>query len=550
MTPNQWFPAAIAGLASLLAAGSVSAQHHSAAPEHPAAILPGMGNHQHPIWTRSSEAQRFFDQGLTLVYAFNHDEAERSFRRAAELDPQAPMPWWGVALAVGPNYNMDVDPEREKKAYDAIQKAGALGAAAPANERAYIEALAARYSSDAHADLRKLAVDYKNAMRELSRRYPDDLDAATLYAESMMDLRPWNLWTPDGKPAEDTGEVIAILQSVLKRDPMHVGANHYLIHAVEASPHPEAALASAQRLETLVPGAGHLVHMPSHIYERTGNYPEAAKSNQAASEADRAYLASTGTGGGMYGLMYYSHNLQFLAIAASMEGRFAEAKAAADRLAENVGPSVQQMRELESFLPTATYMLVRFERWDDILKLPAPDASLGVARGIWNYARGVAFSARRDLSKARAERAELAAAIEKQPAKAMFGFNRARHVLGIALDILDARLAAADGDRKASIARWRSAVESEDALAYNEPPDWYYPVRESLGAELTRDGQYGEAESVFRDDLDRNPRNPRSLFGLWKTLEAEKKTAGAEWVRREFEQAWKNADVPLRLEDL
>ena len=535
----------------ILAVGMAAAQNHPSMISGKAAVLmPGMGNLHHPISTKSAEAQRFFDQGLTLVYAFNHEEAARSFHRAAELDPQAAMPWWGIALAVGPNYNMDVDPAREKEAYDAIQKARALAANGPQNERAYIGALARRYSNDPKANLKALAVDYKNAMRELVARYPEDLDAATLYAESMMDLHPWQLWTLDGKPTEDTDDIIAVLQSVLRRDPQHIGANHYYIHATEASPHPEQALTSARRLETLVPAAGHLVHMPAHIYERTGFYSRAARANRNAAAADRAYLRTTGTQDGVYDLMYYSHNLHFLALSASMEGRFAEAKGAADQLVANVSASVKKMPMLESFLPVPIYMLVRFNRWDDILNLPAPDASLSVTNAIWHYARGVAFAGHGDTANAKQDRRTLAAAIEKQPADATFGFNTARSVLGLALEVLDARVAAAQGDHKGSIEHWRRAVAMQDAMLYDEPPDWYYPVRESLGAALASDGQYDEAAKVFRADLDQNPRNPRSLFGLWQTLKAQHKTADAEWVHREFEKAWKDADVQLQMKDL
>jgi len=526
-----------------------AAQEHADSGK-PAEILSGLGNHHHAIATKNHEAQRFFDQGLTLVYAFNHEEAVRSFRRAAELDPQAPMPLWGIALAAGPNYNMDVDPEREATAFGAVQKAKSLAVSGPQIERDYAAALATRYSGDPKADFKKLAVDYKNAMRDLARQYPDDLDAATLYAESMMDLRPWQLWTLDGKPAEDTEEIIAVLQSVLKRDPQHIGANHYYIHAVEASPHPEQALTSAHRLESLVPAAGHLVHMPAHIYQRTGFYAESAKANKAAAEADRAYLAAGGKQSGVYSLMYYSHNLHFLATAASMEGKFTEANTAADQLVANVTPGVKGMPMLEWFLPTPEYVLVRFNRWDDIVKLSAPDATLTITNAVWHYARGVAFAAKGDTPKAQAERQELAAAIDKLPADAAYGFNSARTVLGLALEVLDARIAAAQHDRKTCIEHWRRAVATQDALAYDEPADWYYPVRESLGAALAGDGQYDEAAQVFRDDLNRNPRNPRSLFGLGETLKAQNKAADAEWVLREFEEAWKDADVQLRMKDL
>jgi len=535
-------------IAIILAASVAAAQKPSASP--PARLWSGLGNHHHPITTSSRLAQRYFDQGLTLVYAFNHDEAVRSFRRAAEFDPRAPMPWWGVALAVGPNYNVDVDPEREKAAFDAIQKAEALAAHASENERAYIKALATRYSGDPKADLKKLARDYRNAMREVAQSFPNDLDAATLYVESMMDLHPWQLWTLDGKPGEDTEEVVAVLRAVLKRDPQHVGANHYYIHALEASPHPEDALASARRLETLVPAAGHLVHMPAHIYERTGYYAEAVKSNQAAAAADRAYIKDSGNGSGMYAMMYYSHNLHFLAHAASMQGRWKEAITAAGQLVTNVSPAVKQVPMLEWFLPFPTYVMVRFGRWDDITSLPAPDASLPIANAVWHYARGSAFAARGEKAKALEERSALAAAIEKQPADATYGYNTARSVLGVGIESLDARIAALNGDSKTSIEHWQKAVAAEDALSYDEPPDWYYPVRESLGAALYRDGQYAQAEKVFRDDLDRNPRNPRSLFGLLQALKAEKKIVEADWVSAEFERAWKGADVQLKMEDL
>jgi len=538
----------LATLVFALGLTPLGAQEQPARP--PATLMSGLGKHHHPIATSSPEAQQFFDQGLTLVYAFNHDEAVRSFRRAAELDPQAPMPWWGVALAVGPNYNLDVDPEREEAAYEAIQKARELARKGPDNERAYVEALARRYSGDPKADRKALAVDYKNAMRDLSHTYPDDLDAATLCAESMMDLNPWQLWTLDGKPGEDTEEIVAVLQSVLRRDPQHIGANHYLIHAVEASPRPEDGLSSARRLETLAPAAGHLVHMPAHIYERTGYYAEAARSNQVAAEADDRYLEASGTQGSIYGLMYYSHNLHFLGASAAMEGRFAEAKSAADRLVANASPGVKQMPMAEWFLPMPTYVLVRFNRWDDLARLPAPDPSLALTTAIWHYGRGVAFAAKGQIAQAQAERAGVADAIAKQPADAMFGFNTARSILGLAQEVLDARLAQAQGDRPAALRHWRKAVADQDALAYNEPADWYYPVRESLGAALFRDGQYAEAEAVFRADLDRNPRNPRSLFGLRETLKAQHKTSSAAWVQQAFELAWKNADFELRMEDL
>jgi tetratricopeptide (TPR) repeat protein len=513
-------------------------------------ILPGLGDYHHAIATKSAEAQRFFDQGLTLVYAFNHEEALRSFLRAAELDQTSPMPLWGIALSVGPNYNLNINPEREKVAYKAIQEARRLAAGAPEKERAYVEALARRYSGEDHPDFQRLNRDYRDAMRDLTGRYPDDLDAATLYAESIMDLHPWSLWTSGGKPTEDTGELLAVLQGILRQDPKHPGANHFYIHALEASPHPEKALASAHMLETMVPAAGHLLHMPSHIYVRLGNYAQAVEANEAAANADRAYLRTTGMQGGVYGLMYYSHNLQFLWFAASMEGKFSEAKQAADELWASVSPNVKRMPMLDALLAGPALVLVRFQRWDDILNLPAPEASLAAARAFWRYSRGVAFSAKGAVSKALAERQELAALVSQPTSGASAGHYSAPGVAALALEVLDARIAAAQADHKASLAHWRRAVEMQDAFPYSEPPDWYYPVRESLGGELARAGQYAEAEEVFRADLQRNPGNPRSLFGLLQALAAQNKTAAARSARQQFEEAWKYAEVTLRLEDL
>src|SRR5712692_9095413 len=317
----------------LMLSTTTSAQHaHEASNDTKRpSLMPGLGDVRHPVSTASSDAQRFFDQGLALVYGFNHAEAVRSFKHAAELDPQSAMAYWGIALALGPNINMDVDAEHEKGAYEAVQKAVSLAAKASEPERAYIQALAKRYSNDPRADLKKLAVNYRNAMADVVRRFPDDLDAATLYAESLMDLRPWQLWSSDGKPAEGTEELVAVLESVLRRNPGHTGANHYYIHAVEASPHPEWALPSAVRLKVLAPAAGHLVHMPAHIDIRTGDYEAAARSNAYAAEADRQYFTATGEQG-MYPMMYYSHNLHFLAVANSMQGRYRDAKRAADQL--------------------------------------------------------------------------------------------------------------------------------------------------------------------------------------------------------------------------
>jgi len=528
-----------------LAFAQTAGHNHPSTDAKPAVLMSGLGEQHHPVSTKNPEAQRFFDQGLILIFAFNHDEAVRSFKRAAVLDPNLAMAYWGIALALGPNINLDVDPEREKAAYEAIQKALALSAKAPEQERAYIEVLAKRYSIDPKADLKKLAVDYKNAMGELVKRYPDDLDAATLYAESMMDLRPWQLWNKNGTPVEGTEEIVTVLESVLKRNPNHIGANHYYIHSVEASPHPEIALPSAERLKTLVPAAGHLVHMPAHIYMRTGDYEAAVQANKAGAEADQAYIKSRG-GEGIYPIMYYNHNLQFLAVAYAMEGRFSDAKKAADQLEAHVGPHVKGMPMLEFFMPTSTLILVRFQRWDEILKSPRPDPEMGITNAMWDFARGMAYAATGKVKKAESERKLFIAAEKTVSAGATWDLNSANSVLKIAGLVLDARIALAKGDKKSAIGFLKKAVEAEDAINYAEPPGWYIPARESLGSVLMLNGDYAEAERVFRVDLDKNPRSGRSLFGLMVSLKAQGKNYDARFVQEEFEVAWKNADTKLK----
>lgn len=549
----------IVGLALVLLSGNAAAQHPhgSSAEAKPAVLIPGLGDVRHAVSTNNPEAQRFFDQGIALVYGFNHEEAVRSFKRAAELDPQLAMAYWGIALALGPNINADVDAEREKLAFEAIQKALTLSSKASEPERAYIRALATRYSNDPKADLKKLAVDYKNAMADVARSLPDDLDAATLYAESLMDLRPWQLWGRDGKPAEGTEEIVAVLESVLRRDPQHTGANHYYVHAVEASPHPEWALPSAQRLKVLAPAAGHLVHMPAHIDIRSGNYEAAARSNAYAAEADREYFKTTGQQG-IYPMMYYSHNLHFLAVAHSMQGRYEDARRAADQLNAHLTPYLQvsgpmleaTLPMLDAFLPTPTLMMVRFHRWDEILRTPAPDQKLVSTTALWHFARAMAYAATGKPEDAEKERTILVSTVKAFPKELPYGFNTAGDVFSVAVNVLSARIALAKNDRQAAIESFKKAVEIEDSLNYDEPEDWYIPVRESLGGLLIISGNYAEAEQVFRAELKKHPRNGRALFGLAESLKKQNKTAAAQFVQREFDTAWKNADIKLRVEDL
>ncbi|HEY7547730.1 MAG TPA: hypothetical protein VID27_22725, partial [Blastocatellia bacterium] len=455
-TATLLFRYLLASLLSLAIASFANAQHagHSSPAGKSGALMIGFGEHHHPVTTKSAMAQKLFDQGMALLYGFNHDEAYNSFKRATEIDPQMAMAFWGMALVLGANINLPSIPDREKAAYENIQKALSLASGAGEHERDYIRALAKRYSNDKNADLNRLAVDYKDAMGELTKKYPDDLDAATLYAESMMNLRPWRLWTKDGKPAEGTEEIIAVLESVLRRNPDHIGANHYYIHTVEASPNPERALPSASRLEKLAPASGHLVHMPAHIYLQTGDFDRSAKSNSEAALADEAYIRRT-RAKGIYPAMYYSHNLHFLLESHNRAGRFADARRAAARLEANVKRHINEMGDLEAFLPSSVFVLVYFNKWDEMLRLPAPDARFTITTAFWHYGRGLAFAARGKADDADKEQRALLDLKNKIPEDAAWGVsNTVRAVLNLAVITLDARMAQSKRDFSAAIDHW------------------------------------------------------------------------------------------------
>ena len=507
----------------------------------------GLGNVDHPVSTKNTEAQKFFNQGLAYLYAFNHAEGINSFKHAAELDPDMAMAYWGISLGLGSNYNVTADATQLTEAYANLQKAAALATNASAAERAYIDALAKRYARDTSTDRQKLAVDYKAAMSELVRQYPDDLDAATLYAESMMNLRPWQLWTLDGKPAEGTLDILAVLEGVLKRNPNHTGANHYYIHAIEASPFPERGLAAANRLLGLAPNAGHLVHMPSHIYLRTGDYNDSRNSNVLAIEADRKYLLRSGNKG-FYSLMYFNHNIHMLAASHANAGNYNGAARAASELALNVRPNVKAMPMLEMFMPYHLQVLVRFHKWDEVLKYPQPDADMKITTAFWRLARGLALKETGKIGDAEKELSLLRSTVQSFPADAGLGNSSAHGVLKVADELLAGELALARGDKKAGIDALTRAVAAEDLVNYNEPPDWDIPVREWLGRALMRNAQYAEAESVFRAEIAKHPRNGRALFGLAESLSKQGKSTSAELVRKEFEAAWKDSDQKLSVE--
>src|SRR5215467_9957805 len=543
--------------ATLILSGLAIAQEHHehatpAAKAKPAAtLMAGYGNWHHSVSTKNAQAQAFFDQGMRQIYAFNHDEAARSFQRAGELDPKLAMAFWGLAEAVGPNYNDPASEDRFKQAHAAIEKAQSLAGDASESDKAYIEALAKRFPADTSADRRAAAEQYRDAMRNVAKHFPDDLDAATLFAEAGMNLHPWGLWHADGTPEEGTDEIVSTLESVIRREPNHMGAIHYYIHAVEASNSPERALAGANRLAELAPAAGHIVHMPAHIYIRTGDYEAALKTNQKAALADQTYIKG-GAATGIYTMMYYSHNLHFIAMAAAMNGNYAEARRGAQLLAANVGPHVKDMPPLGGFMTVPLAVEVRFHKWNEILKTAQPDASMQTANMFWHFAHGLALAGTGDLHGAEAEHKTVAAAEEATSPDAIFQMpinNKTKDILKIAENVLGAKISLAKNDMDATVNQLRAAVAAQDRLKYDEPEDWFYPVRENLGAVLLKIGDYAGAEEVFRADLATHPRNPRSLFGLEQALKAQEKPYDAGFVRKQFDANWKGATRPT-IDDL
>ncbi len=533
--------------ALLLVAAPVSAQHeHAMAP--PSARPPlysDLGTWSHTVATTVPAAQKYFDQGLRLYYGFNHDEAVRAFHEAARLDPRCAMAWWGVAIASGPNINLPMDDDHAKVAIEAIGRATALAKGAGEADRAYIAALLTRYSAEPGARRGALDSAYCDAMRKLARRYPADADAAALFAESILDLSPWNQWDHEGHPNPGTLEAVATLEALLAKHPEHPGANHFYVHAVEASDHPERALAAAKRLETLVPGAGHLVHMPSHIYARTGQYSEALEQNRRAVAVDEKYIAEQKPEG-VYPLMYFNHNIQFIWFAAMQEGRSAEALAAARKMVGNLPPElIAQMSMLEMAPPYPIMTLVRFGRWDEALKEPGPPAAERYARAVWHYARGMASAGQGDRAGAATALDSLRAGAALVPPDMMVSINPAPLLARVAVSALAGEIAARGQHTDEAVRLLTLAVAEEDSLHYDEPPTWYWPVRHALGSALLGAGRAREAETVYREDLRRHPENGWSLMGLAKALRAQNRAADAAAVEARFQKAWAQADVKL-----
>jgi tetratricopeptide (TPR) repeat protein len=503
----------------------------------------GLGRHHHPITTKWALAQRYFDQGLTLCFNFNHAEAIRSFEAAARVDTNCAMAWWGVAFAHGPNINAPMFDEAVPKAWEAMQKAIALKGQASEKERDYIDALAKRYAKEPVKDRSALDMDFADAMRTLAKKYPDDLDAQTLLAEALMDTSPWNYWQDGKTPKPSAAEALKTIESVLARVPYHSGADHLYIHLVEAGPNPEKGVPSADRIGKLTPKAGHLVHMASHIYVRVGRYHDASTVNERAAGVDEGYMKKA-TPAGLYPGGYYPHNVHFLWFATDLEGRSKDSIAAAKKVSQYTLDlrcgAVEGPRQ--RYLPLLAY--ARFGRWQDILNEKLPGEEFPFDRAMAHYARGIAFAAGGQVGNARKELAAFKA-LQASPAVVAMDnpYFPGTKILAVASHVLSGKISGASNRPTEMINELRAAVKAEHELSYMEPPYWYYPARLSLGAALLQHGQPAEAEKAFRETLKEFPANGWPLFGLEKSLRAQGKDAEAKQVAKEFKKAWKYADV-------
>ncbi|MEL6868870.1 MAG: tetratricopeptide repeat protein [Pseudomonadota bacterium] len=539
---------AIAGCASDTTAPEDTRQTITAFAGAP--LFEGMGDHQHPITTTSNMAQRYFNQGLVINFAFNHAEAARSFRAAQKLDARAPMPYWGEALALGPNINVTsngkavmADADRIS-AFAAITQAQSLASNGTERERDYIAALATRYNGDPQTSREPLDLAYMNAMRALHRKYPNDDDAAALFAEAVMNTMPWDYWLDGDNPKLLAAEAIDVLETVLARSPRHPMALHLYIHAVEASSRPERAEAAADTLLTLVPKAGHLVHMPAHIYWRVGRYNDASAANILAAQVDEEYIAACNAQG-FYPAAYYPHNIHFLWAASSMEGRSELAIASARKVADNVAVEmVETYPSIEFFKTIPLLSLTQFGRWSDVLAEPAPPAQFEFSTAIWHYARATAFARTGDVDAARAEYEQLVPLRTTSDVEFLDTLQYpATMLLEIADNLVAGEIAMVDGDLAFAISRFEQAVKVQDALPYTEPPFWYYPTRHTLGRALLENGDAAAAETVYRRDLELYPRNGWAMFGLMQSLEAQGKDTTD--IKARFDVAWREADIVL-----
>lgn len=516
-----------------------------------ATLLEGLGDYTMPVTSAVPEVQQWFDQGLMLTYGFNHDAAERSFLKAAQLDPECAMCWWGASLVLGPNINAAMDPASNEIAFNRLQRAQVLASSASEREQAYINALSARYTEQAPANRTPLDRAYADAMGRVTETYPNDLEAATFYAEALMTLQPWNFWDNEGKPTGNTETIVSVLESVMERDPDHAGALHMYVHAVEASDDPHRGVRAADRLRDLIPGSGHLVHMPAHIYARVGRWHDAVIANEIAIKADDTYLAICRPGIGVYPLGYVPHNHHFLWFAATMIGDSKTALAAARSTAERTNNpellGAPGLDPLQDFSMTETFANIRFGRWDAIVETPKPNEKLRYMTAIWHYGQSMAALRQGRAGDAREHYRMVDQASLDPEVEALTKWDRYSmvHAVVIAERILAAEFARADGDFDTAISALREAIPIEDAIPYDEPPGWHLPVRQILGGVLLEAGQANEAQMVYEAELRRNPENVWSLFGLKQALQAQGKNGEAGRVANRFTQASAYADIEL-----
>ena len=531
---------------------AVGASNNDLATRAGAPLFDNMGTFAMSITTADPDAQKYFNQGMVLAFAFNHAESIRSFKAAQTLDPSCAMCFWGEALASGPNINVTskgkviMSAQERLNAFSALQKAIELSADVSQQEQDYIKALSARYDGNVDSPREPLDLAWAEAMGDLAAQYPDDMNAASIYAEALMNTMPWNYWSDDGIAKLETSAVIASLEKVMEAEPDHPLALHLYIHALEASSDPNRAEAAADRLLNLVPGAGHLVHMPSHIFFRIGRYNDAAQANLRAAEVDEAYIAACNAQG-FYPALYYPHNIHFLWSASTMQGQSALSIESARRVVENVRvEQVKAFPTIEFFRTVPLLSLVRFAKWDDILAEPQPQEEFMFARSVWHYARGVAYAAKGLPEKAKAELAMLDPL--KDDVSVRFLDSRdypGSALVGIAIHLLHGEIAYRGGEFDRAVNHFEQAVAAQDLLPYTEPPFWYYPTRQSLGAALVAGGKHAEAEAVFRKDLKQYPHNGWSMFGLAQSLTAQGKIEEAAKAKMHFETIWQFSDVEL-----
>ncbi|QDU89541.1 Tetratricopeptide repeat protein [Pirellulimonas nuda] len=507
-------------------------------------FYPGLDRYTRRVTTRSAEAQRWFDQGIQLLYGFNHDEAIRSFEQASRIDPACAMAWWGAAYARGMHINNpEMSEDQSRLAYEAAQKALALLDDESPVERALVRAVAQRYAMPAPEDRAELDQAYADAMEMAWRKFPDDADVGALYAESLMDLQPWDLWTPQAAPKGRALEVLAVLERTMSKSPNHPGANHFYIHAIEASPWPERGTQAAERLATLAPGSGHLVHMPSHIYIRTGRYADAVTANERALRADEAYLKLAPPP--EFYNVYYLHNAHFLAYSAMMEGRYQTAIDAARKIESQIPASFlkQYVAIADGFMPTTLHVQIRFGKWEDVLAEPEPPSWRLFSLAEWRCARCVALAVLGRTEQAHEELVKFDAVAAQITDEWLMGNNQAADVLAVARAMAAGELAFHEGDKERAFELLRQGVVLEESLSYDEPPGWMQPVRHALGALLLADARHAEAEGVYRSDLARHPNNAWALLGLQQSLGLQGKTAEADALAESVRQAWARADV-------